>query len=290
MATLRITALTVPVAVALSLLASPAAAQTDSSRNHLYDKFQFAISGTNVLLGTNLRVDGNDGQGTDVDVEDDLGLDRSKFQPRFGFRWRPGRRHELEVGYQFARRTGQKTLSDSLRFGDTTFYANATIKPTFNSDQAFLVYRFAFMAKERTQVGAALGLGPYFFDVAIDALASASGGSQTGEVAYSESASVIGPTASLGLFGRFRLGDRWYLDADIRYITISIDRFKASVLDAGLAARYFMSRKVGFELGYGGNGIKVDVEAKDRAAAAGFKSGRIKFTQQTFRLGIILAP
>jgi hypothetical protein len=290
MATLRVTALAVPAAVALSLLASPAAAQTDSSRNHLYSKFQFAVSGTSVLLGTDLRVDGNAGDGTDLDVEEDLGLDRSKFQPRFAFRWRPGRRHELELGYQFARRTGEKTLSEDISFGDTTFRAGLTVKPTFNSDQAFLVYRFAFMAKERTQIGAALGLGPYFFDVAIDALASVSSGSQSREVAFSESASVVGPTASVGLFGRFRLGDRWYLDADVRAIAISIDRFKATVIDAGLAARYFMSRKIGLELGYGGNGVKVEIKAKDGVAEAGLESGRIKFGQQIFRFGIILAP
>jgi hypothetical protein len=203
-------------------------------------------------------------------------------------RWRPGHRHELELGYQFARRTGEKVLEKDIIYGDSTYKAGVTVRPTFNSDQAFLIYRFAFTAKPRTQIGATLGIGPYFFKVGLDALASVSSGSQSREVQFSQSKSLVGPTGAIGLYGRFRVGDRWYIDGDLRYVGISIDRFSVSVVDVGATGRYFVSRVVGLEAGYGLDGIKVDVGPK--TDGTGLASGKIKFTQQNFRLGVVIAP
>ena len=291
MTTIRSTLSLAVAAIAISIGARPVTAQSDTThRNHLYDKFQINLSGTDVLLSSTLRVDGSRGNGTEIKAEGDLGLARSKFQPRFSLRWRPGRRHELEVGYQLARRTGEKVLSKDITFGDSTFTAGLTIRPTFNTDQGFLVYRFAFMARERTQVGLALGVGPYFFKAGIDALASLSSGSQSRSVSYSQTKSLVGPTASLGFYGRFRVGDRWYIDGDLRAIKVAIDRFDATVYSAGASARYYVSRVVGFEAGYGFDGVKVDVGPRTSGPAAGLVSGQIKFSQQNFRLGLVVVP
>src|SRR5678815_347904 len=143
----------------LFLGALPVAAQNAKQKANLYDKFQLNLSVTGVILNSDIRIDGSGGTGTDIDVEDDLGMEKTKIQPRFSLRWRPGRRHELEGGYQWARRNADKRLSRDIEFGDSSFTAGADIHSTFNTDLAFLTYRFAFMAKERTQIGAALGLG-----------------------------------------------------------------------------------------------------------------------------------
>ena len=43
-----------------------------------------------MVLGTDIRVDGANSEGTDIDAEDVLGLSREKIQPRASVRWRPG--------------------------------------------------------------------------------------------------------------------------------------------------------------------------------------------------------
>jgi hypothetical protein len=249
--------------------------------NHLYDKFQITGSGAIVLFISKIRVDGKNGTGTDIDPESDLGLATSKFQGRAALRWRPGKRHELELGYLLARRSGEKTLARDIDFGDTTFAAGATVKSKFNSDQAFLVYRFAFTARENTQIGAGLGVGTIFFDPAIDALAS--GGS--GTVEYSQSEHFVGPTASLGLYGRFRFPEHWYLEADLRGLKASVDRITASVIEGGVAVRYFFSRNFGLEGGYGLTTIKVDIAPK--SGGGGIASGSVKWSLQNIRLGVV---
>ncbi|HKP30307.1 MAG TPA: hypothetical protein VJU15_12925 [Gemmatimonadales bacterium] len=267
----------------------PLAAQAAKGKQNLYDKFQLNLSVTGVILNSDIRIDGSGGNGTDVDVEDDLGMEKTKIQPRFSLRWRPGRRHELEGGYQWARRSADKTLSRDIEFADSSFTAGADIHSIFNTDLAFLTYRFAFMAKERTQIGAALGLGILFLDVGVEAL-----GTGTGPGAgrsFDVSKSVKGPLGSLGLYGRFLAGDSWQFEADIRALKISIDRFHPRVLEAGGAARYYFSPKVGLELGYAASGIRVVVDPKTfENGSEGIVSGEIKYSLQSIRFGAVFVP
>jgi hypothetical protein len=269
----------------LASLATPLAGQT--VRNHLYNKFEIGAHFTDVILGSTIRVNGPQGEGTDVDAEDDLGLSKNTFQPRFDVRWRPGRRHELELGYQFARRSGDRTLNKDIEFGDTTFAAGLTVRSRLNTDQAFLTYRFAFTAKEKTQIGVGVGLGALLFDTGIDALASAASGGQADSVSYSATSSLVGPTASLGVYGRFLLGKAWYLEADLRGVKVAIDRFDAKVVEGGVGARYFVSSRVGIEGGYGISSITVDIAPKSDTSRSA--SGKIGYSIQHLRLGLVYA-
>src|SRR3981189_1796430 len=96
-------------ALLLPLGAGALAAQDE--RNHLTDRWEITLSGAAVVLGSKLRVDGETRPGTDIDMERVLGLARTKVQPRLAIAWRPGRRHELEVGYQVVRRDALRTLT-----------------------------------------------------------------------------------------------------------------------------------------------------------------------------------
>jgi hypothetical protein len=273
------------VLIALVGAGRPALAQ--STKNHLYDKLQLDLSGAVVILGSNIRIDGSNGNGTDLDAEDQLGLDQTKFQPRAALRWRPGRRHQLEIGYQFARRTAEKTLDRDIIFADSTYQAGLAVNSTFNTDQAFLTYRFAFMAHDRTQIGVGVGLGALFFKMGLDALAAVG----SNQVTFSQVQDFVGPTASLGLFGNFRLGDRWYLESDLRAMKVGIDRIDAKIWEANLAGRYFLSDKVGLEAGYGISWLELTVAAKtDGGGLTDLESGKIKFNLQNLRFGVVLQP
>jgi hypothetical protein len=271
--------------LAFALLTLPAVlrAQADTTPpNHLYDKWQFSGAATWVLLGSDARVDAeNGGEGTEVDLEDDLGLDKSEFQGRLAARWRPGRRHELEVGYQFIRRNNTRTLRDTIVFADTSFPAGFDVKTTFNSDNAFLVYRFALMAKENTQAGLALGVGALFLAGTLDGV----GFIDPDSVRVKQSYDQIAPLASVGAYGRFRFGDRWHVNAEARAIGITIDRFDISVLEGGLAGQYYFSPKWGGELGWSYSGVEVDFTSE-----SGTRSGKIKYDFSTARIGFVFVP
>lgn len=263
----------------LAMVATPAA-QAQTSLGRLYDKWQLDLSGAVVIMGTTIRVDGAEGEGTDV-KSDDLGLPGSRFMPRASVRWRPGHRHELELGYQFARRSAERTLDRQIVFADSTYDVGLDTKSKFRTDQAFLTYRYAISAKERTQWGLGVGVGILPFKFELDALGTAGSDSVT----RSATRSILGPTASIGGYGRFLLGERWYLEADLRYIAIKIDRIKPSVVEGNLAGRYFLSNRLAAELGYGISSIRITVDP--RSNGEGF-SGKIKYPLQNVRLGIVL--
>ena len=107
--------------LALLLVPGLAAAQ---GQNHLYDKFQISGGGTFLIYSTTLRIDPEGGgEGTEIDAEEVLGLEKTNFQPRVAGRFRMGRRHELELGYQWADRSAEKILTQTIEIGDSTFDA-----------------------------------------------------------------------------------------------------------------------------------------------------------------------
>jgi len=269
------------VVVAAILAAAPAAAQ--ETRTNLYNKFEFSPSLSSVILNSNIRVDSEDGSvGTDVDAEDDLGLETVKWEPRFALRWRPGKRHEIEVGYQFARRDAEKTIERDINFADTTFTAGLSLHTSLKTDLAFLNYRFAIITKDGVQAGVALGTGALLLDAGLEALASA--GSE--QVDYSSSSKITVPLGSLGAYGRFLIGDAFTAEVDARIVKLKVSRFDVQYTELNAAGRYFFSHSVGIELGAGADAVKVDIDPKEDGVVK--PSGRIKYSLSNVRLGLVL--
>ena len=269
------------VAVAAILAAAPAVAQ--ETRTNLYNKFEFSPSLSSVILNSNIRVDSEDGSvGTEVDAEDDLGLETVKWEPRFALRWRPGKRHEIEVGYQFARRDAEKMIERDINFADTTFNAGLNLHTSLKTDLAFLNYRFAIITKDGVQAGLALGTGALLLETGLDALASA--GSE--QVDYSSSNKITVPLGSLGAYGRFLIGDAFTTEVDARIVKLKVSRFDVQYTEFNAAGRYFFSHSVGIELGAGADAVKVDIDPKEEGVVK--PSGRIKYSLTNVRLGVVL--
>jgi hypothetical protein len=258
-------------------------------RSHLYDKFQASLSGTVLVLGTKIRIDPENGEGTEIDVGDNLGVGSTTVQPRLALRWRPGRRHELEGGYQWAKRSGETVLQDTIVFRDTSYAAGLRVNSESGTSQMFLNYRYALMADEKAQIGAALGIGLIFLRQTITATAGATaGGPDTTITQFSGEGSINGPTGSIGGYGRFRLGDKWYLEPDLRFLYLKIDNIKAAVVELGAAGRYFLSDKVGLELGYGLGFYEVTIDGTNNFAGID-RTGKISYTVNGWRFGGVYA-
>jgi len=207
-----------------------------------------------------------------------------RYPPRFGSRWRPGRRHEIELAYLLTGRSADKTLSREIAFGDTTFTAGLRVHSQFDDSRLLLTYRFAIVVRESWQFGVGVGLGAFFINPTLDALA----GGESRNVEYSQSTSAIGPTASLGLYGRFLLSPTWYLETDARALAGSVDRYTVRIFEGGVALRHFITRQWGFEGAYGYSGIRLDIGP--RTGLVSLASGRFKYSLQEARLGVVFHP
>ena len=258
-------------------------------RGDLYNTFELSASGTLLVLGANIRIDPDSGEGTEIDLEDQLGIGSTTLKPRLALRWRPGRRHELEGGYQWAKRSGEAVLQDTIVFRDTVYAAGLRVNTTAGTSQAFLTYRFAFAAKEKSQLGAAVGLGIIFLRNELTATAGATaGGPDTAIVRYSRQGDFNGPSGSLGLYGRWLLGEKWYLESDLRGIYLEIENIKARVVELGAAGRYFLSDKVALEGGYNLGFYGVDITGRQNFAGIE-RTGKISYTVNGWRVGGVYA-
>ena len=174
-------------------------------------------------------------------------------------------------------------MTEDIDFQDTTFTVGAQIKSKFSAPTLALGYRFAFLAKENTQVGFQVGVGALFFGIDIDALGTGTGGGS-----YSAEKSLTGPTATLGLFGNFRAGDHWYFGVDAGALGATISGITATIWSGGGQARYFIDNHWAFAGGWTINGFKISSEPDNDGSFIDL-GGSIKYTFQVFRLGIIYA-
>jgi hypothetical protein len=182
-------------------------------------------------------------------------------------------------------------LTDTIAFADTSFAAGLRINSNLRTSQAFLAYRYAFRIRPKSQIGAGLALGAIFFRQELDAVAGVTGGgTDTTIVPYSRTSSLTAPTASLGVYGRFKLGEKWYLDSDVRGVYVKIDNFKAGVAEMGVAGRRFFSNSFAAEVGYSLGFYTVTVERT--SSGQGFLgidvAGKIKYIVNGFRGGLVI--
>jgi hypothetical protein len=100
---------------------------------------------------------------------------------------------------------------------------------------------------------------------------------------------LTGPTASIGAFGRWRVGDRWYVGGDLRGVGANVDRFDVSVLEGAAFARYFLSDMWGLSAGWNYTDVTIDVLPKENAGLSSDVAGRIKYGYSSLKLGVVAA-
>jgi len=264
---------------------APLAAQAPT-RNHLNDKFQLSGALSWVKFTTSIRVDGEEGEGTEVDVEDDLGASSGTLEPRLGLRWTMSTRHSLEFGYQFARRGGERTISKSFDYEGEHYDAGLFVKTKFNSDLATLTWRWAFHSSDKSRIGGTLGLGALLFQTGLDGYVSVN--NQTSPT-VSAARDLTAPVGAIGAFGQWRLSDAWYLELDARALYVPIDRYEAFVGDFNSAIRWWPASWAGFELGLGLNAVRIDINKDPEKILTGDFSGKIKYRLAQPRLAFLVA-
>ena len=260
------------------------------SRNHLYDKFQANLDFTTVLNRSTARVDGGDGTpGSDIDFRNTLGISGSSIQPAIGLAWKPGKRTEFSVGYQFINQTGERLLDKQIVVGDDSIDADFNVKTKLGSSNATLQFRYSLLAAPKHNIGLAIGFGSIFFDLQLDATANGCTPTQCQSGAVNIAKKLTGPTASLGAFGRWRVGDRWYVGGDLRGVGATVDRFDLSVLEGAAFGRYFLSDRWGLEAGWNYTDVTVNVLPKENAGLSSDFAGKIQYAYSSLKLGVVAA-
>lgn len=194
-------------------------------------------------ISTTMRVDSPTlGVGTEIDLEDDFGLDDTLFLGRMDVEWRFSRRQALDFSVFKLGRENTRTLERDLQIGEVVFPLNAVVES--ESDQLIvkLAYRFAFLNRERWHLGASLGAHTMDWSTAW----------RSGGLALEEDFDVLVPLPVVGLFGSWALTPRLYLSASSEVFGLEYEEYDGFLNNtrATLEHRTFDHLALGLGLDY----------------------------------------
>lgn len=213
------------------------------------ERFSIGLGGFIADQNTDTRLDTSLGNGTDIDLENDLSLDSSGTFFRADGYYRFNRKHRLDFSVYDLSRDGNTQINKQIQFGDQTFNINTQV----SSELDLLIlkggYTYTFLQRDRGNLGVSLGL--YTADTKI----KLSGPSQ-GNV---ESRSITTILPVIGLRGEYEIAPKWTLRGSGQLFKFEIDNIDGSFSDLYAGVDYKLTDR--FALGLGYNKVLFDVES-----------------------------
>lgn len=197
--------------------------------------------------------------GTEIDWDQRFGLENSK-RFRMDGVWRFSPEHHLRLMYTDYSQTDRATLDSEVQWGDDTFPVNAQVTGTLGFEVIEAAYEYAFVSTERAEVTGSVGLHYTTLEARLSATVTSP---TTGARTVGGPRSVDAPLPVVGARGMWRIGERFYLDAQAQYFALSIADIKGSLYNYRAALVWQATRRVGLGVGYDTFGVDVDLRKDD---------------------------
>jgi hypothetical protein len=210
---------------------------------------------------TSTRLDSDAGPGTEIDLEDDLGLETSMSVVRVGGYLWLGRRHRFDAAFFDLSRDATKPIQETIHFGDQTFEIDSVVETEQDLSIIKADYTFAAVARDRAFLGVTGGL--YILETRMALRQAALG--------QFESEDITAPLPVLGLRGDFEFNDRITLRGAMQWFGVKTDDIDGRLIDFYVGADYGFSERMAIGLAYNAVSMNLDAE-EDRGLR-----GRIDF-------------
>jgi len=189
----------------LSYLAAPAAA--DSLED---DRFSLSLGVFFTDRDTEARFDSSLGDGTDTDLETDLGLDSSDSVFRVDGYFRFSERHRADFSVFDLSRNASIQIVKDIQWGDTLYAIDTVVKTENDLSIYKAAYTYSFLNREDGYLGATFGI--YVADWKTSLQEENTGSAEVGE--------LTAPLPVIGLRGEYALSDRWSFRASGEFFFI----------------------------------------------------------------------
>ena len=203
------------------------------------------------------RLDSNDGSGTEIDLEDDLGLESSTNVARLGGYVWLGKRSRLDGAYFDLSRSASIPIQENIDFGDEHFQINTVLNT--QSDLTIIKgdYTFAVLAKDRGYLGVTAGL--YIAETGFALSQPALG--------RAESEGVTAPLPLFGLRGDYAINDRITLTGAAQWFGYSTEGLDGHLTDFYVGADYGFGKRMAVGLAY--DRVSMNIGAEDTSGFTG---------------------
>jgi hypothetical protein len=231
------------VAIAATLvLGSPTTALADD------ENFSVSLGLFLTERDSQTRVDGTiPDSGTPVDLENDLGLDKSDNVFRIDGYYRFNEKHRIDFSVFDLSRSASKEIEKEIDWNDTIYPIDTTVDASLDLAIYKLAYTWSFIRRDSGYLGLTAGL--YTADIGTSISAESIGRSSSG--------GVTAPLPVLGLRGQYDFSERWSLRASAEIFAIEYGDFSGSLYDVFASVDYQITDHVA--LGAGINVVNINV-------------------------------
>jgi len=224
------------------LLASPAIALADD------ENFSVSLGVFLTNRDSQTRVDGSiPNSGTPVDMENDLGFDKSDAVFRIDGYYRFSEKHRIDFSVFDLSRTASKQIQTEIDWNNTIYPIDTVVNAKLDLSIYKLAYTWSFMRRDSGFLGLTAGL--YTADIGTSLAAESIGRSSSG--------GVTAPLPVLGLRGQYDLSARWSLRGSAEIFAIEYGDFSGSLYDLYASVDYQVTDHVA--LGAGFNLVNINV-------------------------------
>lgn len=220
-----------------------------------------------VGASTSLAVDSTAGfAGTDLNGEDELGLDRRRYEPKFDVAFRAGTRNRIFFDYFTLDRSNTTVLGvGPVNYGNVVLLAGDPVTTDLSLRVLQLGYGYSFWHGEKLEIAGILSIN----DTQIQSSVRVATLSRH---IYDEQ-SLAGPFPTPGIDVTWAASKHFYFEGKARYLKLSIDHLEGSMSLYDVDAFYRLRPNIAFALGYTGtradlisrksnNGGSFDIDAR----------------------------
>lgn len=186
------------------------------------------------------RLDSDGGDGTDIDLEEDLGLESSTNVARLGGYVWLGERHRLDGAYFDLSRSAAVPIQETIEFGDETFVIDTIIETESDLSIIKADYTFAVVARDRGWLGVTAGL--YIAETTLSLSQATLGRAETED--------VTAPLPLFGLRGDYAINDRITLRGAAQWFGFEADDVDGRLTDFYIGADYGFGERMAVGLAY----------------------------------------
>ena len=239
----------------------------------------FSFSNTDIQLNNkNTNTDG-----TNVNLENDLGLDTFKATPFGEARWRITPHHRVELGVFALDRDGAATADTQLVIDDLVIEVGASAETELDLTLGRFTYGYSFINDGKKELGVMVGAHIASLDYDVS-LTGTLGGGSAGVTSTGEN--FTAPLPHVGVMGGYAFRDDLVLDARLVGFYLEISDYSGWLLEAETKLTYMIWDNVG--LGVGARYFKFHLDA-DSSSLDGDLD--LQFLGPTaFRRGDLLRP
>lgn len=178
--------------------------------------------------------------GSEIDLENLLGISAEETVMQFDAIYRIGVFHRLEIGYFETSRNGAAILQEPLTVAEEDFAVNTSLVSSFKSKILRFGYAYSLMNDDQKELGIMAGVHYSSFNTVIE-------DPDSGQQAASNTTT---PLPVIGLHGSVALGQKTALGARIQIFRMDFDQFEGSLNYATLDLQRHFGENFSVGLGY----------------------------------------